>query len=445
MKRFSILLLAVVLIGALGVMTAVPVSAPGEDSPSLSSTATDSEAIEYSDTPGLAASVPQDGLVTQNGQTGNDLSGEKQTGLQYIDGKAYIFDESGEMCKSGWYSAEGSSFYLNDNGAGVVKCWRLGEDGKYRYLKADGTMAVNEWIIDYGMIYYVGEDGKKFTGSQTIDGVAYQFDEDGVLVSGLIGLQYISGKAYIFDENGHMQKSGWYTVDGDYFYLNDNGAGVVSCWRLGEDGKYRYLKADGRMAVNEWIVDYGDTYYVGEDGRKFTGTQTIDGQTCIFDADGVLISDTIITGLRYIDGKAYIFDEAGVMCKSGWYTAGGDSFYLNDNGAGVVSCWRLGEDGKYRYLKADGTMAVNEWVVDYGIAYYVGGDGKKYTGTRMIDGKSFTFDQDGKLVSGPTGLHYICGRAYIFDQYGNMQKSGRFVADGYTFYLDEEGAGVFSS
>ena len=75
------------------------------------------------------------------------------------------------------------------------------------------------------------------------------------------------------------------------------------------------LKADGRMAVNEWIVDYGDTYYVGEDGRKFTGTQTIDGQTCIFDADGVLISDTIITGLRYIDGKAYIFDEAGVMCK----------------------------------------------------------------------------------------------------------------------------------
>ena len=68
-----------------------------------------------------------------------------------------------------------------------------GRDGKYRYLKADGTMAVNEWIIDYGMIYYVGEDGKKFTGSQTIDGVAYQFDEDGVLVSGLIGLQYISG------------------------------------------------------------------------------------------------------------------------------------------------------------------------------------------------------------------------------------------------------------
>ena len=101
------------------------------------------------------------------------------------------------------------------------------------------------------------------------------------------------------------------------------------------------------------------------------------------------------------------------MLKSGWYTAGGDSFYLNDNGAGVVSCWRLGQDGKYRYLKADGTMATNEWVVDYGIAYYVGEDGRKYTGTRMIDGKSFTFDQDGKLSAGrpdciisATGLYF---------------------------------------
>ena len=74
-------------------------------------------------------------------------------------------------------------------------------------------------------------------------------------MSGLIGLQYISGKAYIFDENGHMQKSGWYTVDGDYFYLNDNGAGVVSCWRLGEDGKYRYLKADGRITVTPIMLE----------------------------------------------------------------------------------------------------------------------------------------------------------------------------------------------
>ena len=333
MKKSGVVILSVLLIGALGLIAAVPVSAPTvESSPELS--VSDSQTTQQ-DTESLN-SIPADGLVTQNGQTCYYLAGEKQTGLQYIDGKAYIFDESGNMLKSGWYTAEGCSFYLNDSGAGVVKCWRLGEDGKYRYLKADGTMAVNEWIIDYDNIYYVGEDGKKRTGTQTIDGTEYHFDEDGILLSGLIGLQYISGKAYIFDETGHMLKSGWYTANGSYFYLNDNGAGVVNCWRLGEDGKYRYLKADG-------------------------------------------------------------------------------------------------------------TMASNEWVVDYGSAYYLAADGKKVTGSMMIDGKNFLFDEDGKLVSGPTGLHYICGRAFIFNQNGEMQKSGRFVADGYTFYLDEMGAGAFSS
>ena len=58
-----------------------------------------------------------------------------------------------------------------------------------------------------------------------------------------------------------MQKSGWYEADGDWYYLNDYGAGAVSCWRDGTDGKPRYLKSDGKMARNEWIEDYGNWYY----------------------------------------------------------------------------------------------------------------------------------------------------------------------------------------
>ena len=42
-----------------------------------------------------------------------------------------------------------------------------------------------------------------------------------------------------------MQKSGWYQVDGDWYYLNDYGAGVVNCWRL-KDGEYAYLGSDGK-------------------------------------------------------------------------------------------------------------------------------------------------------------------------------------------------------
>ena len=104
-------------------------------------------------------------------------------------------------------------------------------------------------------------------------------------------LRYQNDKAYIYDENGTMMKSGWYEADGDWFYLNDYGAGVVKCWRYGTDEKYRYLKADGRMAQNEWGQDYGNWYYVGSDGKKYTGAHTIAGVDYLFDSNGILQED----------------------------------------------------------------------------------------------------------------------------------------------------------
>ena len=390
-----------------------------------------------------------DGLVTQNGKTYYYVDGIRQTGLHYINGKAYIFDRNGVMQKSGWYEAEGDSFYLNDYGAGVVKCWRLGTDGKYRYLKADGRMAVNEWIVDYGKTYYLGSDGKKYTGTRVIDGKSYTFDSNGVLITETTGshkpgLQYIDGKAYIFDENGQMLRSGWYTADGSSFYLNDYGAGVVKCWRLGTDGKYRYLKANGRMATNEWVVDYGKTYYVGADGKKYTGTRVIDGKSYTFDSNGVLItgpgsgSSSSDYAVKYVNGKAYIYDGDGQMLRSGWYTAGGASYYLNDYGAGVVKCWRLGTDGKYRYLGADGKMKTNCWIKDYGRWYYVKGDGTRYESCWVKFGdKWYWFGGSGKMAE--SQWLTLNGKKYYFTESGAMA-ANRWIQDGkYWYYLGADG------
>ena len=390
-----------------------------------------------------------DGLVTQNGKTYYYVDGIRQTGLHYINGKAYIFDRNGVMQKSGWYEAEGDFFYMNDYGAGVVKCWRLGTDGKYRYLKADGRMAVNEWIVDYGKTYYLGADGKKYTGTRVIDGKSYTFDSNGVLITETTGshkpgLQYINGKAYIFDENGQMLRSGWYTADGSSFYLNDSGAGVVKCWRLGTDGKYRYLKANGRMATNEWVVDYGKTYYVGADGKKYTGTRVIDGKSYTFDSNGVLItgpgsgSSSSDYAVKYVNGKAYIYDGDGQMLRSGWYTAGGASYYLNDYGAGVVKCWRLGTDGKYRYLGADGKMKTNCWIKDYGRWYYVKGDGTRYESCWVKFGdKWYWFGGSGKMAE--SQWLTLNGKKYYFTESGAMA-ANRWIQDGkYWYYLGADG------
>ena len=299
-----------------------------------------------------------DGLVTQNGKTYYYVDGIRQTGLHYINGKAYIFDRNGVMQKSGWYEAEGDSFYLNDYGAGVVKCWRLGTDGKYRYLKADGRMAVNEWIVDYGKTYYLGADGKKYTGTRVIDGKSYTFDSNGVLITGPgsgssssdYAVKYVNGKAYIYDGDGQMLRSGWYTAGGASYYLNDYGAGVVKCWRLGTDGKYRYLGADGKMKTNCWIKDYGRWYYVKGDGTRY--------ESC---------------WVKFGD-KWYWFGGSGKMAESQWLTLNGKKYYFTESGA----------------------MAANRWIQDGKYWYYLGADGTILTNTRTPDG--YRVDSQGRLV-----------------------------------------------
>ena len=372
---------------------------------------------------------------SDSGSSSGSTSG--YTGLVYRGGKAYIYDDRGEMLHSGWFQAEGDWFYLNDYGAGVVKCWRNGEDGSPRYLKADGTMAHDEWIEDYHNWYYLDSDGRKYTGRHRIDGRWYTFDSNGVLQtsgsgsgSGSTTTSYTvrydeNGKARIYDRNGNQVRSGWYEVDDEWYFINDYGAGVVKCWR-DKDGDPRYLKADGTMAHDEWIQDYGNWYYLDSDGVKYTGTHTIDGTRYTFNSNGVLQtgsgSGSSTTGytVRYDEnGKARIYDRNGNQVRSGWYQADGRWYCINDYGAGVVKCWRL-RDGKYRYLKADGSMAANEWVQDYGYWYYCKSDGTRYESSwAQIGGKWYWFGGSGKMMA-DGWLTLADGNTYYFYADGHM-------------------------
>ena len=218
--------------------------------------------------------------------------------------------------RSGWYEVDDEWYCINDYGAGVVKCWR-DKDGAPRYLKADGTMAHDEWIQDYGNWYYLDSDGVKYTGTHTIDGTRYTFNSNGVLQTGSgsgssttgYTVRYDeNGKARIYDRNGNQVRSGWYQADGRWYCINDYGAGVVKCWRL-RDGKYRYLKADGSMAANEWVQDYGYWYYCKSDGTRYESSWA------------------------QIGGKWYWFGGSGKMMADGWLTlADGNTYYFYADG-----------------------------------------------------------------------------------------------------------------
>lgn len=56
--------------------------------------------------------------------------------------------------------------------------------------------------------------------------------------------------------------TGWLELDGDRYYLDNNGNRKSDYW-LKDDGAWYYLDEDGVMAANTWV----DNYYVDETGR----------------------------------------------------------------------------------------------------------------------------------------------------------------------------------
>lgn len=107
------------------------------------------------------------------------------------------------------------------------------------------------------------------------------------------------------------------------------------------------------------------------------------------------------------------------------------------------------------YMNSDGTIATNQWISENGKEYYVGADGKKVTGTPVIDGKKYVFNSSGEkqsdwqsfngwtLYADPsdngavaTGIREIGGKTYLFDSNGvQYTGSGTPVVNGKKYFV----------
>ena len=213
-------------------------------------------------------------------------------------------------------------------------------EGDY-YIKADGSMAKNEWIYDkvYNSWFYLKSDGR------------YAQNE----------FQDI----YYLKSGGYMAKNEWvYDKTNDsWFYLKSDGRAAQNEWY----GNY-YLKADGSMAKNEWIYDkvYNSWFYLKSDGRYVQNEWK---------------------------GKYYL-KKGGYMAKNEWvydntYKAW---FYLKSDGSYANQEWQK-VDGKWYYFKKWGYMAKNEWQGNY----YLTGTGAMATGELVIDGVRYIFADSGEM------------------------------------------------
>ena len=108
-------------------------------------------------------------------------------------------------------------------------------------------------------LYY--KDGKTLTGWQTVDGLRYYFNSDGVMHEGW--KQSTDGKWYYWNTNGAA--IGWAEIDKKWYYFGKDGVMLAGKW-IELEGKWYYLKEDGTMAVSTTI----DGYEVDDKGVRKT-------------------------------------------------------------------------------------------------------------------------------------------------------------------------------
>ena len=210
-------------------------------------------------------------------------------GRQVIDGKTYVFNNSGVLTSSPPGSTAGtkntssstttssaantgsktkdtsSSLTATGNKTGWVKV-----GNGYKYQKGT-TYLANQMLTVNGETYYLGSDGYRVTGFKSIGGKTYYFDGNG---KRLYRWKRINNKKYLFDPvDGHMH-TGWEWVE--------------------ENNAWYYLSPQYGYLLEGWKRIGGKKYYFANDGAMVTGRQTINGQVCTFDSNGVLISGSAI-------------------------------------------------------------------------------------------------------------------------------------------------------
>ena len=125
-------------------------------------------------------------------------------------------------------------------------------------------------------------------------------------------------------------------------------------------------------------------------------------------------------------GNDYYFFRGGDSGRmmTGWLNWGGGKFYLYPNGVMAREWTKIGND-YYYFRGGDSGRMMTGWFLNNGKSYYLGNNGVRYSGSKTIDGESFTFDENGVLISNHTTKSFL---AVIKDAVKNDMKYSGILA-----------------
>ncbi|MGI5958354.1 MAG: GH25 family lysozyme [Massiliimalia sp.] len=192
----------------------------------------------------------------------------------------------------------------------VSRCWA---ESKLHMSRIPYTV----WIAQYGsqLTYRGPADMWQFTSQGSIPGISGDVDLN----------RCFKDFPTIIPASGTngFPKSGWYKLDGIWYYRLPDGNNAVGWHQI--DGKWYYFNPSGQMQTG-WLHDEGKWYYLGDDGAMVFRWQKIDGYWYFFDPSGAMV-----TGWQTISGKRYYFNSSGQM-QTGLLILNNKAYYLASSG-----------------------------------------------------------------------------------------------------------------
>ena len=351
---------------------------------------------DNSSTEEITEEVNKEGWQKENGQWRYYENKKAVTNWKKIAGHWYYFNQDGTMLSNKVYD----DYLFNKSGAMVETSW-VKMDEKWYYATESGKIIRNKW--------------------EKINGFWYRFDETGAMLTKTIY------NDYLLQSSGAMHEKGWVKMDDKWYYATESGKIIRNKWEKINGSWYRFdetgimlsktiyndylLQTSGAMAEKNWVKMDEKWYYATDSGKVVRNKwEKINSSWYLFDKDGVMLSS------QWKD--KYYLKDSGAMAQNEWFfdKKYNSWFYLKSDGSYAENQWQ----GSY-YLKSYGYMAKNEWIFDksYNAWYYLKEDGLYATGTLKINGKNYSFENNGKWISNPSSYYKVKPiTAYVYSASG---------------------------
>lgn len=145
------------------------------------------------------------------------------------------------------------------------------------------TKHYNEWVEKQGAYYYYNENGEIIKGIDCfIDHDWYYFDENGKM---LTDWHYNKErKAYVYLGNDGKVRKGWQKINNNWYFFGKTFGLMLTDWQKIDGEWYYFDKKNGDLKTSTFI---DNTYFVDENGKMIhSGWFNINGQMLYFENDG---------------------------------------------------------------------------------------------------------------------------------------------------------------